>query len=53
MEVHTTDGVIQIEEPTIWQCLAPQVLVVLPKSRAVRVRVLSGVKAIQQKSTGS
>lgn len=42
MQVHAAHGVIQIEEPTTWQCLAPQELVVLPKSGAVRVRVLSG-----------
>jgi hypothetical protein len=42
MQVHAAHGVIQIEELTTWQCLAPQELVVLPKSGAKCVRVLSG-----------
>ena len=41
MQVHASHGVIQIEEPTTWQRLAPQELVVEPKSGAVRVRVPS------------
>ena len=41
MQVHAADGVIQIEEPAIWQWLAPQELVVLPESRTVHVRILS------------
>lgn len=35
-------GVIEIEEPTIWQCLAPHELVVQPKYGAIRVRAVSG-----------
>jgi len=39
MQVHSGHGVIQIEESTTWQWLAPQELVVLPKSGAARVRI--------------
>jgi hypothetical protein len=41
-QVLTAHGVIQLEEPTTWQHLAPQELMVPTKSGAVRVRVLSG-----------
>lgn len=42
LQVHAARAVIQIEKPTTWQCLAPQEFVVLPKSRAVLVGVLTG-----------
>jgi hypothetical protein len=42
MQVHAAHTVIQIEDSTTWQGLAPEELVVQPKSGAVRVRVLSG-----------
>src|SRR5258708_27579227 len=41
MQVGAADGVIQIEEPAVWQCLAPRQLVVVPESRTVHVRILS------------
>lgn len=42
MQVQASHGVIQVEEPSTWQRLAPQELVIQPKSGAVRIRVLSG-----------
>ena len=41
MQVGATDGVVQIEEPAAWQWLAPEQLVVLPKTRTVHVGVPS------------
>ena len=41
MQVHAAHGVIQVEESTTWQCLAPQEFVVQPKGGAVCVRVPS------------
>jgi hypothetical protein len=41
MRVHAAHGVIQIEAPTTWECLAPQELVVQPKCGAVGVRIPS------------
>jgi hypothetical protein len=38
MQVGAADGVMQIEEPAAWQWLAPEQLVVLPKTRTVHVR---------------
>ena len=41
MQVDTADTVIEIEQATTWQKLAPQKFMILPKCRAVRIRVPS------------